>query len=222
MPFPSWITKPNRFSSGVAFLGYRMYLLLMADSKPAQEVSSEAIPRWQLDEMPPALAVALRPRVERLGYLGEFFQCAANQPDALLAFVEFTELAKGELSPRIVELVALTMATLADNDYERHQHEQLSETLGFARDWIRAAEGGDPLTPLSADELAVQAYLRSAFPTGIDAADEFAEVTARLGPAHAVAVLLLAARYAAHALVVNTLGLDPPVPSIFAGGRGDS
>ncbi len=35
----------------------------------------------------PALWKVLRPRVERLGYLGESFQCAAHQPDALISGV---------------------------------------------------------------------------------------------------------------------------------------
>ena len=51
---------------------------------------SERIPRLDMDDLPPALAEALRPRVERLGYLGEFFRCAAHAPDALLAFDVFT------------------------------------------------------------------------------------------------------------------------------------
>ena len=55
---------------------------------------SDRIRRWTMPELPPALAEALRPRVERLGYLGEFFQCAANVPDALLAFDVFTAALK--------------------------------------------------------------------------------------------------------------------------------
>jgi len=33
----------------------------------------------------------LRPRVERLGYLGEFFRYTAHQPQALISFLDFTE-----------------------------------------------------------------------------------------------------------------------------------
>ena len=34
------------------------------------------IPRIPDDKLAPQVAAALRPRVERLGYLGEFFRCA--------------------------------------------------------------------------------------------------------------------------------------------------
>ena len=66
----------------------------------------------------------MRPRVERLGYLGEFFQCAANVPDALLAFDVFTAALKRALPDRVTEVVALTVATRLGNAYERHQHER--------------------------------------------------------------------------------------------------
>jgi hypothetical protein len=39
--------------------------------------------------------------------------------------------------------------------------------------------------------------------------------TVAAAPAQAMAIAMLAGRYVAHARVVNTLGLQPPVPSIF-------
>ena len=41
---------------------------------------------------------------------------------------------------------------------------------------------------------------------------------ALLGAPQAMAVLLAIGRYVTHSLVVNALGLAPPVPSIFDGG----
>src|SRR5512143_1851057 len=105
---------------------------------------SDRIPRLDMDQLPPPLAAALRPRVERLGYLGEFFQCAANVPDALLAFQQLTEALKAALPDRVTEVVALTVATRLGNDYERYQHERLCRTLGFDDGWIRAVEYGAP------------------------------------------------------------------------------
>lgn len=58
------------------------------------------IPRLELDQLPAELATALRPRVQRLGYLGEFFKCAAHQPAALLSFMRFTDDLK-EVLPTI-------------------------------------------------------------------------------------------------------------------------
>jgi hypothetical protein len=37
-----------------------------------------------------------------------------------------------------------------------------------------------------------------------------------IGAAQTIAVLMLAGRYVSHALIVNALELQPPVPSIFA------
>lgn len=168
--------------------------------------------------MDPALAERLRPRVERLGYLGEFFRCTAHQPDALLAFVEFTESGKDGLSPRLVELIALTAAAALGNDYERNQHERLSVRSGFGREWVERVERLVP-DELDGDERAVQRYVLAALERhGRDVGSELDDVVTRLGPAPAVAVMLVLGRYATHALVVNSLALEPPVPSIFEDG----
>src|SRR5213596_3824964 len=101
---------------------------------------SERIQRLSAEEMPPELSERLRPRVERLGYLGEFFRCAAHQPAALISFMAFTDDLKQALPDRITETVALTVSTELGNAYERHQHERLSIKLGFGEAWIRAVE----------------------------------------------------------------------------------
>ena len=59
------------------------------------------IPRLSQAELPPEVAAMLRPRIERLGYLGEFFKCAAHQPAALMSFMTFTEDLKDALSDRL-------------------------------------------------------------------------------------------------------------------------
>ena len=55
---------------------------------------SDKIPRLDFEDLDLDLAKVLEPRVERLGYLGEFFKCTAHQPAALLSFFEFTENSK--------------------------------------------------------------------------------------------------------------------------------
>ena len=180
------------------------------------------LPRIAAADMRPDLAAYLAPRVARLGYLGEFFQCAAHQPDALLAFQQFTDAAKGGLSDRLTETVALTTAQLMGNAYERHQHERLSVRLGFGRDWVAevtslgAAAGGSQMSP---DERLVQRLvIRVLESRGHDAGALFGEVAAALSPAGAMAVMMVLGRYVVHALMVNTLSLAPPVPSIFEDG----
>lgn len=63
--------------------------------------------------------------MKRLGYLGEFFKCAAQQPRVLAAFIEFTEASQKGLSSRLVEVIALTCTAWMGDTYERNQHERL-------------------------------------------------------------------------------------------------
>src|SRR5260221_7393075 len=97
---------------------------------------SKLIPRLSQEKLHPELEAFLRPRIERLGYLGEFFQCTAHQPEALLSFLEFTEHLKHALPSNLTEVVALSVAMLMDNAYERIQHERLSINLGFSSEWL--------------------------------------------------------------------------------------
>ena len=105
---------------------------------------SKRIPRLEMDEFEPRLRESLRPRVERLGYLGEFFKCTAHTPDVLRYFMEMTEALKKAVPDRVTEAVSLTIAVKTNNDYERNQHERLCVKLGFGHDWVRAVEMLDP------------------------------------------------------------------------------
>ncbi len=172
--------------------------------------------------MPRELAERLRPRVERLGYLGEFFRCAAHQPRALLSFMALTDDLKEALPDRVTEVVALTVAAALDNAYERVQHERLCLALGFGEAWVRevlararageaaAAGGGQMSAP---EQLVQRLALAMIERQGHRVARELDAVVAVLGPAAAVAVLMLVGRYVTHALMVNALALAPPVPS---------
>lgn len=195
----------------------------MATDTGSSDPLAAEIPRIAFDDLPAALAEQLRPRYERLGYLGEFFQVGAHQAELLLAFNDFTDAGKDALPANLVELIALTMASLAGNDYERHQHERLAVKLGLTAAWVQAVETLDPSTLTDPIERAVQRYLIAAFPTqGRDARDELDAVVAAVGPVDAVGVMLVAGRYLAHALVVNSVGIRPPVTSIWDTGTGAS
>jgi alkylhydroperoxidase family enzyme len=175
---------------------------------------SDAIPRLSLEQMPENLAVILKPRVQRLGYLGEFFQCAANQPEALTCFLDFTEALKHALPERLTELVVLTVAQLTNNPYERNQHERLSLKLGFGEDWVRDVLSlGASVKTLSDTEVAVQRLVTAIIKRwGMGTKDELERVVLLIGHQKAVAVLMLVGRYVAHSFFVNSLQLAPPVP----------
>lgn len=179
-------------------------------------------------DLDPALQDALRPRYERLGYLGDFFRYMAHQPAALLHFDRFTEECKQALGPAAAEVVALTAATRLGNDYERHQHERLAVALGRPTEWVAAVERlapDDAGSELEPAERAIQhfvlASIDSLIPPVPDAdsttsADALARVVDHIGEADAAAVALLAARFVGHALVSRACALTAPVPSIFA------
>lgn len=179
----------------------------------------DSIPRLELDDLTPAVQDVLRARVERLGYLGEFFKCAGHQPDVLVPFMQMTEALKRALPDRLTEVGALSVAGLMGNDYERHQHERLSRKLGFDDDWIRAVEqlAPDRAPDLSPEEADLQRFILALIERrgkGVEA--ELGAVIRGLGADGAVAVLFLVGRYITHALIVNALGLQPPVSSIFS------
>jgi alkylhydroperoxidase family enzyme len=177
---------------------------------------TKLIPRLSQDKLHPDLEAFLRPRIERLGYLGEFFQCTAHQPEALLSFLEFTNHLKHVLPNNVTEVVSLSVAQLMDNRYERVQHERLSLKLGFGEDWLREvlSLSADGQGALSEQEVLVQRLVVAVINrNGHDTTRELEAVIQSIGPAMTIAVLMLIGRYMSHAMIVNSLNLDAPVPS---------
>jgi quinol monooxygenase YgiN/alkylhydroperoxidase family enzyme len=175
------------------------------------------VPLLDADQLPPVLRERLQPRIERLGYLGDFFRLAAHQPAALAAFIDFTEASRAALPGDLAEVVALTVATYARNDYERYQHEQLAVKLGLGPGWVRAVEQLDPghqdLTP---GQRATQAWVVTGLQDhGHGSHTALLGLVEAIGPAPAIGVVLLTGRYIAHATLVNSFGVQRPVPSIF-------
>jgi alkylhydroperoxidase family enzyme len=177
---------------------------------------SSSIPRLSQEELHPELEAFLRPRIQRLGYLGEFFQCTAHQPKALLSFLQFTDHLKHALPENLTEVVSLSVAQLMNNGYERVQHERLSLKLGFSEDWVREvlSLSSNGHGALSKQELLVQRLAIAALDRkGHDVAQELEPVVQSLGPAMTIALLMLIGRYVSHAMIANALNLAPPVPS---------
>jgi hypothetical protein len=167
-------------------------------------------------ELDPQLAEMLRPKVERLKYLGEFFQCTGHQPEALMSFYKLTEDLKEALPDNLTELVALSCATFMDNAYERVQHERLSLKLGFKESWVSEVLrlAPDKSGELSMNERLVQRLTLAVLERrGHSTSAELDAVVEAIGHKQAVAVLLLIGRYVMHALIANCLALEPPVTS---------
>ncbi len=179
---------------------------------------SERISRLTFEELSPALQQLLESKYKRLGYLGEFFRCTGHQPGILAPFMEMTDALKDALPDRLTELGALSIAVMMKNEYEKHQHERLSVKLGFGHDWVAAVEKIDPdnAESLSDTERTVQRLVIAAVrQSGQGVADELEAVIDAIGPDQALAVLFLVGRYITHAIIVNSLQLAAPVPSVF-------
>lgn len=174
------------------------------------------IPRVGPSRLPSKLAELFRPRIERLGYLGEFFQVTAHQPEPLFHFYRMTEELKTALPPNLTEVVALSSATLLDNRYERVQHERLSLKLGFSEAWVREVIALDPEASkqLSREEKLTQKLVQSVISSyGHRGGPDLDPVVSALGAEQAVGVLFLIGRYVMHGVISNCLQLAPPVPS---------
>ena len=177
---------------------------------------SASIPRLSITDLDPDLAELLRPKVERLNYLGEFFQCTGHQPRALISFYTLTEDLKKALPDNLTELVALTIAAKMNNAYERVQHERLSLKLGLSEEWVREVvsflsnrEGN-----LSETELVVRKFVLAVIERGgHETGAELEEVVKAIGHEKGIGVLMLIGRYVMHALIANSLALKPPVSS---------
>jgi alkylhydroperoxidase family enzyme len=174
------------------------------------------IRRLAFDELAPELQDALAAKVERLGYLGEFFAVCGHQPAATAAFQAFTESLKQALAPELTEVVALSVASALGNGYERTQHERLASNLGFSLDWIAAATGRGDAAVLSEDARAARRLALAVVDDyGTGAAGELERAVGVLGEARAVGVLLTVGRYVAHGAIANTLELAAPVDGVL-------
>jgi hypothetical protein len=173
-----------------------------------------AVPAVAYEDLPEPLRSELAPRVRRLGYLGAFFSVLGHQPEALRDFHRFTEDLKAAVPANLAEIVALTVATLLENEYERVQHVRLATVQGHGPVWIAEASAGAGSVELSPEELAVRDLARHLVDRrGQDARIRLDAVVERLGPRLAVGVVLLVARYVAHAHVANAFELVSPVES---------
>ncbi len=176
------------------------------------------VPRISYDALPANLREELAAKVKRLGYLGEFFQVAAHQADALYHFNRFTETLKEALPHNLVELLALTISTWSENFYERIQHERLALKLGFSEAWVRDVERLSPhsSTQLSPTEKAAQALALSMAKTQGRGSRADADALLTLtDPQTLVGVMLTVGRYLAHSAFCNTMQIKPPVSSPF-------
>jgi alkylhydroperoxidase family enzyme len=182
---------------------------------------TDKIPVLSFAELPQQIASQLEAKYQRLGYLGEFFARTAHQPDALAAFNDFTDLAKGSLDFKIVELVALTVATMKAVDYEKNQHERLSVRKGYGRQWVEEVENLEPENgaSLSREEKLVQRFVIDAVERdGKSVTGQLDAVIDAFSYEDAIAIMMVMARYTTHAMLVNCMNIGPPVPSIFEDG----
>ncbi len=182
-------------------------------------MTESQLTRLPFAQFTPELQRLLAPRVRRLGYLGEFYSVAGHQPGALAHFYRFTESLKDALPWRLTEVVALTVAALTGNAYERVQHERLALRLGMDGGTVRALARGEAegVAALDGAERAAARLARAMVESlGHTAPKALSELTESTNEPVAVGCALLAGRYLAHAAISGAFGLRPPVDSPFA------
>ena len=180
-----------------------------------------AVPRIPFEQLAPELSAQLRPRYERLGYLGEFFQVAASQPAALSHFVSWTEALKEAIDWRLAEAIALTVAAASGNQYEQVQHERLALKRGFEVEQVRALVDGTAVTRTDlfspAERAAVELAREVTEARGRSCETTFGALVDLVGPELGVGCLMTATRYLAHSTMSNTWGVRAPVSSPLEG-----
>jgi hypothetical protein len=179
---------------------------------------SDLVPRIEYEDIEPSLKELYKPRVERLGYLGEFFKVMSACPETMKGFFTITESLKKELPDNLSQLISVALSSRLGNTYEQYQNERLSLKLGLSEDWVRSALGevDDPNSVFTAEEKAVQKYAIAAGQgIGRGVESEFKALVETVGPRKAVAVMWLVGRTITHAMISNTLHLASPVPSAF-------
>lgn len=176
------------------------------------------IRRMQYEELDPSLQTLLKPTVDRLGYLGEYFQVAGQVPGAVPAFMQYTGAVKAPLADAHNEVLALAVCRMLEADYEMIQHERLARRFGLSLEWIAAAEAREGSNPsaLNEEERALQALAQAAVAShGLRCKSELQVVVAKLGPQRAVAAMLQISRFVGIALMCNALEMALPVQSVF-------
>jgi alkylhydroperoxidase/carboxymuconolactone decarboxylase family protein YurZ len=168
------------------------------------------------DQMPAELRQLLEPDLLAFGQLGEFFQRAAQQPEALAAFHRWTEALTRALPARLVQAIALTVIAHTGNGYEGPAQEERAIAQGLSDAEItalRRMRAGSCET-LSDEEVAAAALARCLledYGRGCDAA--LLRLARLLGEPTTTACLMLTARFAAHATMTNAWGLRAADPA---------
>lgn len=183
--------------------------------------SPTPLPRLSFDELPAGAREAVRPRYERLGYLGEIFSLLGSNETTLLALLGFADGVGRTLDPVQREVVALTVSAAKTAESELFQHERRALSIGMPRALIEAIEMLDPDRDDLGPDVAVivRLGLSIARERWDEARPALAEAVERLGAETAVALLMQAGYYVMATAIGHVLDLTPPVRSIFAEGE---
>jgi hypothetical protein len=170
-------------------------------------------PRLAYEDLPAPLREQLKGRVAYLGHLGEFFQVAALQPEALGHFLAYTDALKAALPLRLTEIVTLTVAAETENEYELGMRERLGLPTELDPAEVRALVTGDvhSVQSFSPTDIAAADLARAvAGARGRSCHEPYERLEGLETPALAVGCLMLATRFLAHGTMANTWSLLSP------------
>ncbi len=119
----------------------------------------------------------------------------------------------GTLARVDTELVILRVAHLADCDYEWSAHEQIAAAAGLSAEQIAAVREGGEAAVFSAYERALLGAVDELLAQRRLSAQTWASLRERHSDEQLIELLMLIGHYEMLAGVINSLGIEPEVPS---------
>ncbi len=140
-------------------LGGRLPLLQPGTLKPEQKalydrVVSQAVP-W-------AESSGFKAKQPDGTLLGPF-NCILLSPKIATAFLELNQMSEGNdstLSPRVRQVVILTVGAVWNSDYERYAHTAVARKAGLSEETIQALCKGEAAPALTPEEQVAQRFTR--------------------------------------------------------------
>lgn len=187
-------------------LGGRLPLLVPEKLQPAARTLYDRLVGGRLGHASP-----FRSRTDAGELVGPF-NALLYEPAIGGGFIDFHE-AEGRatpLSPRVREVVILSVGAVWGSAYELYAHRAVAERAGFPPDVISALAAGEPSDHLSGEERATQRFTLELARDRRVCDETYAAAEHALGRAGLAAAVLLAAAYTGTCMTLNAFAVPAP------------
>ena len=191
-------------------LGGRLPLLRPEALKPEQKTLYDLLVK---KAVPWAESSGFKARQPDGTLLGPF-NCLLLSPKIATALFELNEIAEGNdstLSPRVRQVVVLTVGAVWHSRYELYAHTAVGEKAGLPEEAIQALCKGEPATALTQEEQVAQRFTRQITETRQVDDQTYGEAVTAFGTEGIVDLLILAGCYDTVSSLLNAFQV--PVPA---------